>query len=746
MSSQQARRWVLGGRVQGVGFRPFVYRAAHHYQVEGWVRNLAGRVEILAQASPERLQRFGDALLTEAPPLARPEMLDDAAVPPQVVRGFAILESRSDEIAHVKVPPDYFACEACLTELRNPVDRRYRYPFINCTQCGPRYTLIRRLPYDRPNTTMAEFELCPRCRAEYNDPLNRRFHAEPVACPECGPQLDFRFGSDARLVGESALGACVAALAAGKVVAVKGIGGYHLMCDAASSAAVAALRSRKNRPHKPLAVMFPLDQDLTAVQRATRLDRAHRAVLLDPMRPIVLVPKRDDSPLAPEVAPGCGEVGAMLPYSPLHHLLLEDFGAPLVATSANLSGEPVLSDNAEAESRLSQIADAFLHHDRPIARPADDPVYRVILGAPRPLRLGRGNAPLEVDLPFELSRPVLALGGHLKNTVALGWGRRAIVSPHLGDMDAPRSLALVEQVSADLQALYGVRAEEVVCDAHPHYATTRLASHLALPLKKVFHHRAHASALAGEFARDGEWLVFTWDGAGFGEDGTLWGGEALLGRPGTWQRVASFRPFALLGGERAAREPWRSALSLHWEIGRPWNDCPHDTELLRHAWERGLNCPRTSSVGRLFDAAAALLGLSSRASFEAQAPMALEAAAVVDMPPIALPLEFHHGVWRSDWAPLLDHLQDAALGMDQRAAAFHATLAGALIEQARTVRATHSVSQLGLTGGVFQNRLLCERVAALAEEEGLAVFMPERLPCNDAGLSFGQIIETGAST
>ncbi|HTP96641.1 MAG TPA: carbamoyltransferase HypF [Burkholderiales bacterium] len=745
MSDGEARRWVFGGRVQGVGFRPFVYRAAHRHRVEGWVRNLAGTVEVIAQGRPDNLLRFGDSLLADAPPLARPEKLADAPVPMQAMQGFAILDSRSGDLAHVEVPPDYFACDACLAELRDPADRRYRYPFINCTQCGPRYTLMRALPYDRPSTTMAGFAMCARCAAEYADPLDRRFHAEPIACPECGPRLEFRSGTSA-LRGEDALAACVAALASGQVVAVKGIGGYHLMCDAADPGTVARLRSRKARPHKPLAVMFPLDAGLSALSRAVRPDRTHRAALLDPMRPIVLVPRREDSPLAPDIAPGCNEIGAMLPYSPLHHLLLADFGAPLVATSANISGEPVLTENAEAETRLARVADAFLHHDRPIARPADDPVCRVVLGKPRPLRLGRGSAPLEIDLPFALPRPLLALGGHLKNTVALGWGRRAVVSPHLGDMDAPRSIDLLQQVAADLQALYGVSAGRVICDAHPGYATTRLAARRGLPVSKVFHHRAHASALAGEFDLPGEWLVFTWDGIGYGEDGTLWGGEALLGRAGAWRRVASLRPFALPGGERVAREPWRSALALCWETGRRWDDCPHEAGLLRQAWERGLNCPRTSSAGRLFDAAAALLGLVAEASFEAQAAMALESACTGDGEAVALPLARRDGLWVSDWAPLLDVLCDERRSIGARAAAFHAALASVVLDQARAVRSAHGVSRVGLTGGVFQNRVLCERVARLAAENGFDVFVPERVPCNDAGLSFGQLVEAGAGS
>ncbi len=743
MSGRVARKWVLGGRVQGVGFRPFVYRLAHRGELHGWVRNRAGEVEIFAEGEIEALNRFGRALLAEAPPLARPEILSESRAEPEGREAFEILESRSAQTEQIHVPPDYFACGECLAELEDRQDRRYRYPFVNCTQCGPRYTLIESLPYDRARTSMAGFTLCSDCAAEYRDPLDRRFHAEPVACPACGPQLEFRVPAGDRRRGERALDGAVAALRAGKIVAVKGTGGYHLLCDAARSSAVAGLRARKNRPDKPFAVMFPLEPELESLRGAVRLDPDCEAILRDPIRPVVLVPKRDGTLLAPEIAPGCAEIGAMLPYSPLHHLLLRDFGAPLVATSGNVSGEPVLTENGMAERRLAGIADAFLHHDRPILRPADDPVYRVIAGRPRPMRVGRGNAPLEIGLPVALSEPVLALGGHLKNTIALGWRDRAIVSPHLGDMDAPRSLSLLQEVMRDLQQLYGVEAMRVACDAHAHYATSRLAERGDLPVIRVFHHRAHAAALAAEHRRDGDWLVFAWDGAGYGEDGTIWGGEALLGRPGRWQRVASWRLFSLLGGDRAAREAWRNALSLCWETGSaaiastPKRDIP----LLRQAWERGLNCPRTSSVGRLFDAAAAFLGLCETASYEGQAAIFVEAAAAGRGRAIPLPLAKRFGLWITDWAPLLAPLQDERRSVANRAAMFHASLAQALLEQALAVGKEHDVSQIGLTGGVFQNRILCEQVKQLAESTGFSVFIPERVPCNDAGLSFGQLVE-----
>jgi hydrogenase maturation protein HypF len=745
VTTSLARKLIVGGRVQGVGFRPFVYRVAQRCGVQGWVRNCAGEVEVLAQGSAELLQRFREALVVEAPPLAQPRLLSDLPVAPESISDFQIRSSEAAHSARIHLPPDQFACDECLAEMSDPQDRRFRYSFINCTQCGPRYTLIERLPYDRANTSMARFPLCSQCAAEYADPSDRRFHAEPLACPRCGPRLEFRELPGEMQSGEKALAAAIAALRDGLIVAVKGIGGYHLLCDAANSDAIATLRARKKRPRKPLAVMFPLEPDLAALRRATNPGPVHEAMLRDPKRPVVLMPKTAGCNLAAEVAPDSAEIGAMLPYSPLHHLLLADFGAPLIATSGNISGEPVLTDNAVAEARLGGIADAFLHHDRPIIRPADDPVYRVIAGKPRPIRLGRGNAPIEIDLPFALPRPVLALGAHLKNTVSLGFGNRVVVSPHLGDMDTSRGLELIKSIAADLQSLYGVGADEVLCDAHPGYATTRLGSQFQLPVRRIYHHEAHASALAAEFGHDADWLIFAWDGAGFGRDSTIWGGEALLGRPGHWRRVASIRPFPLLGGDRVAREPWRSALALCWEAGLDWQGCDQDTSILHHAWTRKLNCPSTSSIGRLFDGAAAFLGLHSHASYEGQAASHLETICSVEAEPISLPLSRRSdGIWESDWRPLLAHLLNATQSVPARAALFHATLTDMLLAQARAIREEYGMCRVGLTGGVFQNRRLCEAILSHAQRDGFSIFLSERLPCNDAGISFGQIVEAGA--
>lgn len=736
-----ALRLRVHGRVQGVGFRPFVYRLAHELNLSGWVRNRSGEVEIQIQGEPAALSAFQDALLRQAPPLARPRLGRVEPVVPSACNDFTIRASAADAAPDIHVPPDCFTCDDCLAELRDPQARRYRYPFINCTQCGPRYTLIRALPYDRPNTTLADFPLCPACGREYHDPLDRRFHAQPLACSICGPRLEFRRDNQA-IRGEDGLAAAVAALRAGRIVAVKGVGGYHLLCDAADPTAVQTLRRRKRRPDKPLAVMFPQrgKDGLDALRAWVELEPAAAALLRDPMRPIVLAPKRADAPAA--LAPGLRELGVFLPYSPLHHLLLDDFGGPLVATSGNISGEPVITANDDAERRLSRVADAFLHHNRPIERPADDSVYRIIAGQARPLRLGRGCAPLELPLTQPAPAPLLAVGGHMKATVALAWERRVVISPHIGELDSPRGQAVFQQVCADLQRLYGVTAQRLLCDAHPDYASARWAARQGLPVTAIFHHHAHAAALAGAYPAVDRWLMFTWDGVGYGPDGTLWGGETLWGRPGQWRRLASLRPFRLPGGDKAGREPWRSAAALCWEAGLAWSAPSLDgLQLARQAWERRLNAPTSSAAGRVWDAAAALtLGLH-RTSFEGQGPMQLEALAAAPGPALALPWLDDGETLRLDWAPLLPALRDASRSVGERAALLHDSMAAAIARLTRRLRRTYPFEAVGLTGGVFQNRRLAEAVIARLDAAGVKVYLPQHLPCNDGGLSYGQVVE-----
>jgi hydrogenase maturation protein HypF len=752
-ASSATWRWRIGGRVQGVGYRPFVYRLAHRLGLYGWTRNSGGTVEIHAQGPPSLLPVFGRALLDQAPPAARPQLLEVHPAPDEAATAFRILASADGAPARMHVPPDLFACDDCLAELRDPAARRYRYPFINCTQCGPRYTLIEALPYDRPNTTMAGFPLCPACGAEYADPLDRRFHAQPLACSACGPRLRWRDAAgEASEPGsnEAALAGAVSALRAGQIVAVRGVGGYHLLCDAGNDDAVVRLRARKGRPTKPLALMVPWRgaDGLDQARSLARLSPLEAVALTDPARPIVLAARRDTAPLAAAIAPGLCEVGLMLPYSPLHHLLLDAFASALVATSGNLSSEPVLTEPDQAQARLAAVADAFLHHDRPIARPADDPVVRVVAGTVRPLRLGRGTAPLELKLPTPIAVPTLAAGAFLKNTVALAWDERAVVSPHIGDLTSPRGRAVLAQVAEDLQRLYGVRAQRIVHDAHPDFPNTRWARASALPTLAVWHHHAHAAAVAGEYPDPSSLLCFTWDGVGLGPDGTLWGGEALLGQPGAWRRAASFRAFHLPGGERTAREPWRTALALCWESGCDWPEGAALADpLLRSAFERRLRAPATSAVGRLFDAAAALLGVCRQASYEGEAPMRLEALSQdIAASPIALPLvRDAAGVWRSDWAPLLPMLLAGQIAPALRAASFHASLAHALCDQALALRRDCGVTRVGLAGGVFQNRVLSEQACARLRAAGFEVLMPRQLPVNDAAISYGQLVEAAAA-
>jgi hydrogenase maturation protein HypF len=745
-SIQHAIKVTLSGQVQGVGFRPFVYRLANEYGVTGQVQNRMGDVEVVACGEHAVLQRFCNDVVDRAPPLSKvtttqQQWLDDVSF-----ASFNIVASAAVASPQVFLPPDFFMCDDCRRELRDPGDRRYQYPFINCTQCGPRYTLIESLPYDRPNTSMSDFPMCADCQAEYSNPGDRRFHAEPIACPACGPSLSFVAENEVQ--PGVALDNAIRELSDGKTVAVKGVGGYHLICDALNFASVAQLRDRKQRPDKPLAVMFPVSgaDGCDTVRRYAQLDAVEASLINDPMRPIVLLRKERGTRLAANIAPGLAEIGAFLPYSPLHQLLLDALARPLVATSGNISGEPVLIDNDQAQQRLAPMVDGFLHHNRRIVRPADDSVFRQIAGTMTPLRMGRGATPCEIELTWPQARPTLAVGGQMKGAIALSWDKRLVVSPHIGEMDSPRSLATFERLVEDLQALYGVSAERIVCDAHSGYTTHHWARQQeTCTVDTVWHHHAHASALAAEYRLHEPSLVFTWDGVGLGDDGTLWGGEALLGCSGDWQRVASLRPFRLPGGDQAGRQPWRSAAAMLWESGRSWSACPDTDDLAKAAWQADLNCPTTTAAGRLFDAAAAMVLGIHNVSFEAAGPMQLEALCRRRRDPIRLPVEkCANGLWRSDWEVLLDMLLDDRKDEQLRAEIFHSSLAHALHAQARSIRDESSVRQIGLCGGVFQNRVLTEQVIDLLQHDNFEVLLPTRLPCNDAALCVGQAAEIAA--
>jgi hydrogenase maturation protein HypF len=537
-------------------------------------------------------------------------------------------------------------------------------------------------------------------------------------------------------------------LQSGKIIAVKGIGGYHLFCDARNTESITRLRAHKPRPAKPLAVMFPVGEtdELFYVKQQVNLNEFEAKLLTSAQRPILLLSKATTYDLPQLIAPNLNEIGVILPYSPLHHLLLQAFGSPLIATSANLSGEPVLTENHQVIQRLTHLAEAYLHHNRPIVRPADDSVFRTIGQHSRPLRLGRGHTPLEMRLPFKLSHPVLAVGGHLKNTIALATEDRIMLSPHIGDLGSARSMDVFSQLIQDFQQIYKIQAEIIIYDAHPNYASSRWATRYGLPTFSVFHHHAHASALSGEFQNSKPWLIFTWDGVGFGENDQLWGGEALYGQAGQWQRLAHLKAFRLLGGEQVTREVWRTALSLAWETGVELNTVENIDKItiFRKMWDSQLNCPQTTAAGRLFDGLASLLGIINTSNFEGQAPMQMEAlAASFQGVPRFPPLTVHSIAtgWQVDWSPLVEYMQDANYSREERAAGAHYSLANALLQQAMAIRAAYPVAQVGLTGGVFQNRLLSELSINCLEKNGFTVYFPKKLPVNDAAISFGQIIE-----
>lgn len=726
------------GQVQGVGFRPFVWTLAQEMGLRGWVLNDGEGV--LIEVAGEGIDRFAAALSTRAPPLARVEAVEVTGVEgPAPGPGFVIAPSRGPGAA-TGVAPDVATCAACAAEIRDPLARRFRHAFANCTDCGPRFTILDRLPYDRAQTAMAGFAMCADCASEYRDPRDRRFHAQPIACPACGPRLWFEAAGEAREGDPITLAA--EALRAGGIIAVKGLGGFHLACDATNHAAIAALRERKRRPVKPLAVMALLE--VVAVYAA--LTAAEAELLADPAAPIVLV-ARGGRPLPEVLAPGLSMLGWMLPYTPLHHLLLEEMGRPLVMTSGNLAGEPQVIDNDAARVGLGGIADGFLMHDRAILRRIDDSVERIGPAGPMVLRRARGRAPGALALPpgFAGGAQVLAFGGQMKAAICLTKGDRALLSHHLGDLDDERTVEAYDRAVADHAALFDHRTEVAACDLHPGYVSTLRAGESGLRMVAVQHHHAHLAACLGDagWPRDGGPVAgIVLDGMGLGPDGTIWGGELLVGGYAGVTRAAHLAPAPLAGGDRAAVEPWRNAMVRLDAAGmgdladRLFPDAPR--ALLRQAVAAGINAPLSSSAGRLFDAVAAMLGLCvMRQGYEGEAAMRLEAAAMVEAP--ALPFGGVEGL--VDPAPMLRALADglaAGLPAGQLAGGFQRGLAEAFCDRARALVMAGEAEAVALTGGCFQNAGLMR--ACLGRLEGVRVLVHAASPCNDGGLAFGQAL------
>jgi hydrogenase maturation protein HypF len=754
------------GVVQGVGFRPFVQRLATELDLSGHVGNDTEGVVVEVEGRASAVRSFEGRVVDEAPPLARIDEVEASDVAVVGEMSFRIIESRSTGQVRTLVSPDIAVCDDCLAEMSDAADRRYRYPFINCTNCGPRFTITVRLPYDRPNTTMRDFSLCPACSAEYHDPDDRRFHAQPVACAACGPRLWFEGGPrpDGRPAPptdgtDAAIAAAQEALARGEIVAIKGLGGYHLACDATSDPAVEELRRRKARGGKPLAVMVA---DLASAESLADIGLEEAGLLASRQRPIVLVRQRPDSRLSGLIAPGNPRVGVLLPYTPVHHLLFEEVrgsgqAAPrvLVMTSGNLSDEPICYQDVDAHRRLGRLADGWLMHDRPIHVPCDDSVVRVVEGQELPIRRSRGYAPLPVRLPFE-SAPILAAGGELKNTFCLASGHDAWMSQHIGDMGSVETLDAFEHSTRQFGEMYDIDPRRVAADAHPGYQTRAWAEGASgRPVDLVQHHHAHIAAVMAEHRvpAGAPVIGFAFDGTGYGSDGAIWGGEVLVAGYGEFERVGHLAYVPLPGGDATIRKPYRAALAHLWAAGIDWSAdlrpvaAAPDDELtvLRRQLERNFLCVPTSSVGRLFDAVSSLLGVRQTVSFEGEAAIELEAVADAHL---GTSREYRFAIdgGEFDPAPVL-----AAMVADLRggqeagavAAGFHRAVARLIGEAAEDNRRRTGIDQVALSGGVFQNVLLVTLATQELASRGFGVLTHRLVPPNDGGLALGQAAVAG---
>ncbi len=799
MNELLGARIHITGIVQGVGFRPFVYNLAQRYRLTGWVRNTSAGVDIEVEGQPDFIVSFIQSLRTEAPTLARIDQLQAEYIPANGYSTFTIIHSAPIAEAFQPISPDVSICPDCLRELFDPADRRYRYPFINCTNCGPRFTIIKDIPYDRPNTTMAGFPMCPQCTREYDDPLDRRFHAQPTACPTCGPHvwLEARRlpqpkpevdkgshpaleadGVDPLAIGDQAIQAVQRLLAEGAIIAVKGLGGFHLACDATNRTAVRELRNRKLRVDKPFAVMLP---DLETFRRHCYVDDAEADLLTSRQRPIVILRRRAESNIAPEVAPGQDTLGVMLPYTPLHYLLFADpqpvlsprsdgatthaCAEALVMTSGNLSEEPIATDNQEARQRLSELADFFRMHIRPILTRCDDSVVRAVSALRLPvyhLRRSRGYAPFPIDLPIA-SPPLLAGGAELKNTFCLARDRYAFISHHIGDLENYETLSAFEQGIEHFERLFRVQPVAFACDLHPDYLATRYilarARQEGLPAIGVQHHHAHIAACLADNGVSSEEPVIgvAFDGTGYGDDGAIWGGEFLLANFKGYRRVAHLEYIPLPGGDASIRKPARIALAHLWQAGVEWEPqlppvaalCAEERSALRAQLERQINVVPTSSMGRLFDAVASLAGVRQSINYEAQAAIELEAlVSADDLEPYSFDVQFQsEAESQPDWIIRCTSLWQQVIADFNRgasssmiAARFHAGVAHMVCQLASDIRARFGISAVALSGGVWQNLVLLQMTVPMLEQAGFHVHLHRQTPANDGGISLGQAV------
>ncbi len=748
-------RLRFSGIVQGVGFRPFIYRLAVEHGLVGWVRNRHDGVVVEVEGPPDSLERFLADVEKKRPPHADVAEIASEEIPAGGERDFRILLSDKEGAKSVRIPPDIATCPDCLRELFDPCDRRFRYPFINCTNCGPRLTIIRDVPYDRANTSMACFPLCPRCRSEYENPADRRFHAEPNACPDCGPRLELLDGRGNRLDTADPLGRAVGALSGGWVLALKGLGGFHLAVDATNDEAVRRLRARKFREEKPLALMV---RDLETASRVAELGEEEVDLILSHERPIVLAKKKDGAGLSAAVAPGVPNQGIMLPYTPLHHLLLQEPLRVLVMTSANQADEPICIGNREAVERLRGIADYFLVHNRDILVRCDDSVAAVVAGRNRFSRRSRGFAPK--PLVLRQSYPeVLALGPQMKTTVCILKGRLAYLSPHIGDMETPQARDFHRQSIVLMQKIADCRPGVVACDMHPAYFTTMEAQSMKnVRVIPVQHHHAHIASCMAENGLSGDVIGLAMDGTGYGSDGTAWGGEFLVAKEDAFTRFGHLKTFLLPGGEKAVREPWRTGVSLLREAFPDyWREVAERLGLLPEKeygrWMEGIlstgfNSLPTSSLGRVFDGTATILGLHRRVSFEGQAAMGLEAVAG-EKNGIPYPFDILEGEdgLVLDLFPAVRALVVAlerGVSVEEVSRSFHTTVVEALTATAVEIRRRTGLNRVALSGGCFQNRILFEGCLQELDESGFEVFSHEQVPTNDGGVSLGQAVVAGS--